>query len=76
MPALNTVLALIEQTLDSMDAQVADEITGLFEGYVNHVGEYVKTFSVNAIKLISGSLSEIPGFIIKLVVMIISTFSL
>lgn len=74
VPALNMVLDLIEQSLASMDAQVADEITNLFHEYVNNIGEYVKTFSVNAIKVVSGSLSEIPGFIIKLVIMIISTF--
>ncbi len=74
VPALNTVLDLAEQTLASMDEQVADEIIGISHEYVNNIGEYIKTFSVNAIKLISGSLSEIPAFIIKLVIMIISTF--
>lgn len=74
VPALNMVMDLIEQTLASMDAQIAAEIDSLFQEYVNNIGEYIKTFSVNAIKVISGSLSEIPGFIIKLIIMIISTF--
>lgn len=74
VPALNMVLDLIEQTLASMDAQIADQIVDLFHEYVNNIGEYIKTFSVNAIKVISGSLTEIPGFIIKLIIMIISTF--
>lgn len=74
VPALNLVSDLIEQTLISMDAGIAAEIDNLFQESVNNIGEYIKTFSVNAIKVISGSLAEIPGFIIKLIVMIISTF--
>lgn len=74
LPALNMVLDVVEHTLASMDAQIADEIVRIFQGYVDNVGEYIKTFSVNAIKVISGSLTEIPGFIIKFIVMIISTF--
>ncbi len=74
VPALNTVMDLVEQTLASMDPQIAAEIDSIFSEYVNNIGEYIKTFSVNAIKAISGSLSVIPGFIIKLIIMIISTF--
>lgn len=74
VPALNLVADLIEQTLASMDAGIAVEIDKLFQESVNNIGEYIKTFSVNAVKAISGSLAEIPGFIIKLVIMIISTF--
>ena len=74
VPALNTVMDLLEQTLASMDTQIAAEIDNLFQNTLNNIGEYIKTFSVNAIKIISGSLTEIPGFIIKLIIMIISTF--
>lgn len=74
VPALNSLLDWIEQTLTSVNAQIADEIVNLFHEYVNNIGEFIKTFSVNAIKLVSGSLTEIPGFIIKLIIMIISTF--
>lgn len=74
VPALNLVADLIEQTLASMDAGIAVEIDNLFQESVNNIGEYIKTFSVNAVKFISGSLAEIPGFIIKLIITIISTF--
>ena len=73
-PALNLVSDLIEKTLASMDAGIAAEIDKLLQEYVDNIGEFIKTFSVNAIKAISGSLASIPGFIIKLVIMIISTF--
>lgn len=74
VPALNMVFDLIEQTLASMDAQIAAELDALAREFVNNIGEHIKTISVNAIKLISGSLTEIPGFIITIIIMIISTF--
>ncbi|MBQ7776651.1 MAG: sporulation integral membrane protein YtvI [Lachnospiraceae bacterium] len=74
VPALNMVLELVEKTLASMDVEIANEIDALFNTYLDNIGEYIKTFSVNAIKVISGSLSGIPGFLIKLIIMIISTF--
>jgi len=46
----------------------------MFEEFLNNIGEYIKNFSVNAIKVISGSLASIPSFIIKLVIAIVSTF--
>lgn len=74
VPALNLIADVIEQKLASMDSGIAAEIDSMFQEHVNNVGEYIKTFSVNAIKAISGSLASIPGFIIKLIIMIISTF--
>ena len=74
VPALNLFSDFIERTLSSMDAGIAAEIDSIFQEYVNNIGEYIKAFSVNAVKVISGSLVEIPGFIIKLVITIISTF--
>lgn len=41
-----------------MDVQIATEIDDLFHEYVNNIGEYITTLSVNAIKVISGSLSD------------------
>lgn len=74
VPALNMVRELIQEKLSSMDAQIAAELDKIFWEYVNNIGAHIKTFSVNAIRFISGSLTEIPGFIIKLIIMIISTF--
>ena len=74
VPALTLLSDMVEKTLSSMDEGIASQIDDLFWEYVNNLGEYIKTFSVNAVKVISGSLAEIPGFIIKLVIMIISTF--
>lgn len=74
VPALSLVYDLIEESLTSMDAGIAAEIDDVFRESLNSVGEYIKNFSVNAVKVLSGSLVEIPGFIIKLVITIISTF--
>lgn len=74
LPAFNTVFGLIERTLDSMDPEIAAEIDKVFQTFTNDIGELVKTFSLNALKLISGSLIVIPGFLIRLIITIISTF--
>lgn len=74
LPAFNTVFDLIERTLDSMDPDIAAEIDKVFQTFTNDIGELVKTFSLNALKLISGSLIVIPGFLIRLIITIISTF--
>jgi len=74
VPALNQVSHFVGKAIQSMDADVAKELEDIFNESLANMGEYLKTFSVNAIKAISGSLAAIPGFIIKLVITIISTF--
>lgn len=74
VPALNQVSDIIGKAIQSMDPGIAAELDNVFEDILNNIGEYIKTFSVNAIKAISESLAGIPAFIIKLVIMIISTF--
>ena len=74
LPALNQVSDIAGKAIQSMDAGIASELDKIFDDFLNNIGEYIKTFSVNAIKAISGSLAGIPGFIIKLVITIISTF--
>lgn len=74
LPAFNTVFAIIERTLDSMDPEIATQINDLFQKFTNDIGEYIKTFSLNAIMFISGRITAIPGFLIKLIIAIVSTF--
>lgn len=74
VPALNLVYDMIEQTLATMDEGIAAEFDYIFQEQLNSIGNYITTFSVNAVKAISGSLASIPGFIIKLIITIISTF--
>ncbi len=74
LPALNQVSDIAGKAIQSMDEGIAAELDKIFDDFLNNIGEYIKTFSVNAVKAISGSLAGIPGFIIKLVITIISTF--
>lgn len=74
VPALNQVSYIINKALQSMDKGIAVELDKMFQDFLSNMGEYIKSFSVNAIKAISGSLAGIPGFIIKFVITIISTF--
>lgn len=74
LPAFNTVFEFIERFLDSLDPEIAAEINSIFQTFTNDIGELVKTFSFNALKFISGSLTAIPVFLIKLIITIVSTF--
>lgn len=74
VPAFNMVFDLIERTLNSMDPEIAAEIDSLFQRFTSNIGEYIQDFSINALKIISGSLTAIPGFLIRLMITIISTF--
>lgn len=74
VPAFNMVFDLIERTLNSMDPEIAAEIDNLFQRFTSNIGEYIQDFSINALKIISGSLTAIPGFLIRLMITIISTF--
>lgn len=74
VPALNAVILWIETFLADFDIEVNIKLGALFKEHIGVIGEYVTSFSTNAIKLISGGVTQIPGFIIKLVIMVISTF--
>lgn len=73
-PALSGLADNMEGLFSSFDPQVADQIVGIFEDFVNNFGNYITEFSVNAVKAISGSIVGIPSFVIKFIIMVISTF--
>lgn len=73
-PALRGLTDNIENLFASIDPNIADEVVSIFQDVVNNIGTYITNFSMKAIGVISGSIAGIPGFVIRFIVMIISTF--
>lgn len=74
VPALNALISSIEDLLANYNVEVNIRLGELIKEHIGILGEYITSFSANAIKFISGGVTQIPGFIIKFVIMIISTF--
>ena len=74
VPGLTELAVNLKHSLAFSDAVVAEKIDSVFQEYVNNIGNYITDFSMNAVKAISGSIVGIPGFIIKLVITIVSSF--
>ena len=53
---------------------VAKTIENSFEEMVNNLGSYVSSFSMKVLQILSGGISGIPGFVIKLVITVVATF--
>lgn len=56
------------------DPGIAESIESIFQECINNLGNYITDFSMNAVKFVSGGIVSIPGVIVKLVIMIVSTF--
>lgn len=74
LPLLNYLYLEITELMSFADPELTEKITGVFQNFIGNIGNYISTFSMNAIRKISGGIAGIPGLIIKLILMIISCF--
>lgn len=74
LPLLNYFYMEIAERMTFADPEFTEKINGVFQNFIGNIGNYISSFSVNAIKKITASLAGIPGLIIKLILMIISCF--
>ena len=74
LPLLNRFYLEITESMIFADPELTEKVTGVFQNFVGNIGNYISSFSMNAIRRISGGIAEIPGLIIKLILMIISCF--
>jgi len=74
VPALTNLVGTVEQWFASIDPHVAEQIVDVSLKVVTNLGSSITNFSVKAVGIISGSIAGIPGFVIRFIVMIISTF--
>ncbi len=73
-PVLFSLSSWLEQTFTRMDPTAAQTVNDLLSQAINSLGSSVSALSVGAIGTISGYASSLPGFFVKLLLMIISTF--
>lgn len=74
VPFIGQVSDWLEQKLSSVDAEVSQDIEGIFTKLSENMGQYISEFSVKAAKWLSGGVTGIPGVMVKLVVTVVATF--
>ena len=74
LPLLNYLYLEITERISFADAEMTEKINGVFQNFIGNIGNFISSFSVNAIKKVSSGIAGIPGLIIKLILMIISCF--
>ncbi len=74
VPLIGELAASLEEAVSSVDAAASQQIEGVFTEISQNMGQYISDFSVNAVKWLSGGVTGIPGFVVKLVVTVVATF--
>ena len=74
LPLLNFLYLEATERLTFADPELTEKINGVFQNFVGNIGNFISSFSMNAIKAVTSGIAGIPGLIIKLILMIISFF--
>lgn len=74
VPFIGEIADSLQETVDSIDSAASQQIEAVFSEISQNMGQYISDFSVRAVKWLSGGVTGIPGFIVKLVVMVVATF--
>lgn len=74
VPLIGKLAASLEEAVASVDAAASQQIEGVFTEISQNMGQYISDFSVKAVKWLSGGVTGIPGFVVKLVVTVVATF--
>lgn len=73
-PMLRSIFGNIEQLIFRMDAELIATLNDMFSQFVQSLGEMVTKLSVTMVGALSGFATSLPGLLIKILLMIISTF--
>lgn len=73
-PLLRSIFGNIEQLIFRMDAGLIATLNDMFSEFVQSLGELVTSLSVTMVGILSGFATSLPGLLIKILLMIISTF--
>lgn len=73
-PLLNSLFDGIEKTMIGLDANVVSAINTGFDQIVNSLGDNISNLSLSLVTSLSSLASSLPSFLIKTLLMIISTF--
>ena len=74
LPLLNYLYGMITTKIDFADVEIAEKLNSVFQNFIGTIGNFISSFSMNAIKALSSGIAGIPGLIIKLILMIVSCF--
>lgn len=74
LPFLNGFLNTIRQRIEFADMEVATKIDMILDNFLKTVGNFISSFSMNAVGKLTSGLAGIPGLIIKLIICIVSSF--
>ena len=74
LPTLFSLMDWLNQLFSRMDPSVVQTLNDLLYQAIESLGSSVSTLSVVALSSLSGWASSLPGFFIKLLLMVISTF--
>lgn len=74
VPVFETISEYLEESMDNVHPSVAYTIENSFEEMTNNLGSYVSGFSVKVVQMLSGGISGIPAFVVKLVITVVATF--
>lgn len=74
LPLLNELYGLVATQISFADLEIAEELNTVFQNLIGNIGNFISSFSMNAIKVLTSGIAGIPGLIIKLILMIISCF--
>lgn len=74
LPLLNYIYLEVTERLTFADPELTEKLNGVFQSSIGNIGNFISSFSVNAMKSITTGIAGIPGLIIKLILMIISCF--
>ena len=74
VPVFETISEYLEKSMDNVHPSVAHTIENSFNEMTSNLGSYVSSFSMKVVQILSGGISGIPGFVIKLVITVVATF--
>lgn len=74
VPFLEDMSDRMEMSANMAGISIAGQIENAFHELTQNMGQYISEFSVKAVKWISTGISGIPGFFVKIVIMVVSTF--
>lgn len=73
-PTLNIVLNEMQKTFLKMDPSLVSSLNEVYNQIISSGKELVTNLSIDAVSVLSGFVSGIPGLFIKILLMLISTF--
>lgn len=73
-PALSALFSDIEASIVRMDPALVTTVSDMFNQFIQSLGQLVTNLSVRAVGTLANFASSLPGLLVKILLMIISTF--